>query len=164
MTRINRIIIISSIFLISISSACWPFGDDCETVNTKSIFFNAYREPENFDDNVSALDIQSGTSKCLKKLSDESFQNEQDKLLECSVILSGTPAWNECHDEAASFSNQGVILLNIANTVDGKSRFDTSSGGTFLILSKSLFSEADWISFVAVLEDLTPEMTCEICD
>lgn len=146
------------LMLLTLLVGCVPAT---ETVNIDEVFWSAYRNPVGFDEYLSTQTLDPRTSNCFLQYRNTAFANEDAKLLECSVILQYTTAWNECHEEAEAFHNQGVIMNDIASAVDGPTRFDESQAYAFLIIAKSVFTEVDWNAFVDSLDEVTPPFYCE---
>ena len=72
---------------------------NCNTVDVSSLQLSAMREPETFDSKVPTLQVEEGAVECLRKKSKEAADASNEKLLECSSILTGSPPWIECHEE-----------------------------------------------------------------
>jgi hypothetical protein len=132
-----------------------------ETVVIDEIFWEAFRDPVGFDMYLDAQTLDPRTSSCFRQFRDSALANEQSKLLECGVILEGSPAWNECHDEADAFRNNAVIMNDIANAIDGPGNFDETEAYIFLVITKSSFTEEDWSEFADALQAATPTYYCE---
>lgn len=147
------------LLLVAMISACED--DDTRVVNVDNLYWSAFRSPETFDEDLKMLPVPSRASECLRDLSDDSFELEQGRLRECGQMLTGSPAWNECHSEAEAHHNRGVIQSDIADAIDGEQRFDESEGGTYLMLSKSIVGEAEWEQLVEDVDAATPPVECE---
>ena len=130
-------------------------------VSIDDLYWSAYRNPETFDSYLDTTVIDAKASNCFLRYSDQMFNFEQEKLLECGLILQGSPPWNECHDAAESFHNSGVILNNIAGAIDGPVRFDETQGYGFLVIAKSVFTDIDWNLFIDQLDEVTPPFLCK---
>ena len=68
-----------------------------ETVSIDDVYWSAYRDPVGFDSYLDNQTLDPRSSGCFRVHRDIALANEQSKLLECSVILEGSPAWHECH-------------------------------------------------------------------
>lgn len=146
--------LVLSIILLSCSSSV-------EIVNIDETYWSAYRNPESFDTYLQAQTLDPRSSNCFMQFSNAALTQEDAKLLECSVILQGSPAWNECHEEAEALHNQAVIMNDIASAIDGPMRFDESEAYAFLIIAKSIITETDWNALIDVLDEVTPPFQCE---
>ena len=132
-----------------------------ETVSIDDAYWSAYRNPESFDAYLQTQAFDPRTSNCFLQHRDAALTREDAKLLECGVILQGSPAWNQCHEEAEAFHNQGVIMNDIASAIDGPMRFDETQAYAFLIITKSVLAEIDWNAFVDLLDEAVPPFYCE---
>jgi len=146
-------------------------GDDPDCapvdVSVDDLVWSAYRSPDLFDAQLPEFDVGPLEAECLEKHSSQAFDDEQAQLQMCSELLSGSSSWSACHDQADAYHNAGVILLDIANAVDGVQRFDASSGGQFLIVTLISTREigADfWEDTIQQLRAVLPPLECSLCD
>lgn len=154
------------VFVSVLASGCCILGiGDCDTevevVNVDNLFWSAWRNPETFDTWLASQTVDPAASVCLRSHGNEAFAAEQNQLLQCDQLLTGSPAWNECHEAAESLHNRGVILFDIARTIDGMTRFDATEGGQYLILSKSILGEAGWNTLADIAQANAPPLECE---
>ena len=154
MNYANGLFFVASLVLVSYLSACNPFSESCEAAKIEGVYFTAVKAPSNFDSALSNFDVEEGISRCLRKFSDETFQNEQAQLVDCRQFLTGSSAWNACHEVAESYQMQGVILTGVANAVEGNSSFATSLGGQYLIVAKTTLGVTEYEAFIDSLREL----------
>ena len=159
----NRVAVHALLVLITLPllTGCPLKEKTTETVTIDEIFWEAFRDPIGFDVYLDAQTLDSRTSSCFRQRRDAALSNEQAKLLECSVILEGSPAWNECHEEAEAFHNNAVIMNDIASAIDGPGNFDETEAYSYKVISKSLLTEEDWGEFIDALQEATPTYYCE---
>lgn len=138
-------------------------GDKCELVDVDDVWWAAWASPETIDAELPTMTLAPRSSDCLRQISAEGLQLEQDKLMECGVIVSGSAGWNDCHEEAEGHHTRAVIAADLANAIDGQGRFDQSSGGVYLALTKSVLP-ATWGPFIADLRSASPAFVCELCN
>lgn len=150
-----------SILFISIWLTGCVVEKTTETVSIDDVYWSAYRDPVAFDAYLDNQTLDPRTSGCFLQHRDMALTNEQTKLLECSVILEGSPAWNECHDEADALRTHAVIMNDIAIAIDGPGNFDETEAYAYLVIAKSALTEADWITFVEALNTVMPPLYCE---
>lgn len=150
--------ILPPLMLSIMLAGCEP---DTEIVSIDDVYWSAFRNPVSFDAYLDAQSLDPRSSNCFLQHSNAVFKSEEAKLLECSVILVGSPAWNECHEEAEAFHNQGVIMKDIASAIDGPIRFDETQAYAYLIIAKSVFTEVEWNAFIDSLDEVTPAFYCE---
>lgn len=141
---------------------CWPLFSSPEHVDVRPLFLAAVRSPDRFDDQIPGLSPHERASECLRQRADVAFDEEESQLRECSVILTGSPAWNECHERAEALHNNGVILGDVAAAVEGSRSFAQSSGGQYLILTRLAVGDALYSQVVALIEEVAPPMECEL--
>jgi hypothetical protein len=150
-----------TLVLLMLAIGLWGCETPVETVSIDETYWSAYRNPESFDAYLDTAVLEPRTANCFFRHRDAAVNNLNAKLRECSVILQGSPAWNDCHDEADAFETQAVIFQDIGNTVAGTTTFDVTQAYTYLMLSKSLLNPADWEIFIDQLNELTPPFYCE---
>ena len=137
-------------------------GDcDEDMVSVDSLVWSAWRNPESFDAWLAGQTVDRDAAPCLRSISDDALTAWQAKLLECGQILSGSPAWELCHEEAEGLHNRGVVMSDLARTVEGTTRFAATSGGSFLIQSKGGLGTADWNALVDSLDASVEPFECE---
>jgi hypothetical protein len=134
---------------------------EIENVGIDEVHWSAFRNPESFDAYLDTKTLDPRTSNCFLQHSNLAFAQADAKLLECSVILMYSPAWNQCHEEAEELENRGVLMKDIAGAVDGAIRFDETSAYALLIITKSFLTEIDWNAFVDLLDEAAPPFYCE---
>lgn len=160
----RAILITVGIVFVTVNTSCDLFKDSCDTVNVREVFLRAVAEPDRFDAALPTIELEGGTSRCLGSLSDEALAAEQNKLVECGQLVTESPSWEVCHEEAEAFHNNGVVLNDIKNAADGRVRFDDSSGGQFLILAKNALGPAEYEALIDLLQDTVPDLECQVCD
>lgn len=160
-TKLIVLILVAATGFFAIIASGGGGGGGGESVSIDEVFWSAYRNPESFDAYLDTKTLDSRTSNCFLQHRDVALNNEQAKLRECSAILQGSPAWNDCHDEAEAFRNRAVMMNDIANTIDGSTRYDATQSYALLMITKSIFTEEDWNTFVDTLEELAPAYYCE---
>jgi hypothetical protein len=135
---------------------------DCDKgkINVDPIFWTAFRDPETFDTWLTGQTIDPAAPGCMRHLAAKAFNEEQAQLQECSQMVSGTPAWNECHEEAEAAHDRGVVLNDVARACDGTIRFDATQGGQWLISAKTIVGESEWYSFTDILRQSLPPFEC----
>lgn len=150
------------IFVVGVGSLLGTaHEDDPEIVSVDEIYYSAFRSPETFDADLPSLVKDDRSADCLRRLRDQALNEENQKLLECGQLITGSNAWNECHTEAESHGNRAAIMNDIANAIEGPTRFDETQGYAFLILSKMALTEIEWNEFINLLQSVTPEFKCE---
>lgn len=153
----------SLLAIIALSGCCWlnPFASSREP-DVRAVFVAAVEDPQAFDGRLSSLTVPDGAPDCLRELMAVAFELEQEQLLECGQLITGSPAWNECHERAENMHNHGVILGDIARAIEGNQSFSSSSGGSFLILTQSALGPALYDGVVGQLTSLIPDMKCDL--
>lgn len=134
---------------------------ETENVGIDEVFWSAFRNPESFDAYLAEQTLDPRTSNCFLQHRNLAFAQEDAKLLECSVILQGSIAWNQCHEEAEALHNRGVVMNDIASAIDGPVRFDETSAYAFLIITKMALTEINWDAFIDQLDEVAPPFYCE---
>ena len=87
------------------------------TVDISAIYWSAVRNPETFDTYLATQNIEARASDCFLRHSNNYFNAEQAKLDECYQMVSYSPMWNACHDEADNLRNGGVIRRDISRAM-----------------------------------------------
>lgn len=152
-----------ALFLLNtmLLAGCPLKRETTEKVSIDEVFWEAFRDPVGFDAYLDAQALDARTSSCFRQYRDEAFANEQDKLLECSVIIAYTPPWDDCHNEAEVFHNNGVAMNDIAGAIDGPGNFAETSTYSYLVINKSFLTDADWNAYVDVLQAAAPPYVCK---
>lgn len=160
--RAGGLMILLGVVPLLLGCPCPPIFSSPEKVDSKPVFAEAVRSPDTFDAELRALSYHDRTAECLRVQAEDALEMEDRQLSECAQILTGTPAWNECHDVAEAWHNRGVILTDVANALEGERRFDQSSGGQYLLLARDFLGPAAYEMLVDTLIELAPDMTCEL--
>lgn len=154
----------AALLILAIGPGCkwycpWCPSDD-EGVPVSDVFWRAFTEPETFDDWLRGQQVERGAASCLRSRATRFLNDEQNKLRECSQIVTGSPAWEQCHDDAVGYHNGGVVAQDIASTLDGTARFANTNAGRDLILRKSVLGSALWNQLINELRGLFPRIEC----
>lgn len=150
------------ILLLTASAACFH-GDEVTgptpTVSVDDIYWAAWRDPDTFDAWLSTQTPPPNAASCLQERADLFFQLEEDQLVTCRSYSSGSRSWNECHDQAESYHNGGVVAQDIARTLNGTTRFADTSAAVYLTLGKAA-TGTGWTAFINSLRELVPPLQC----
>ena len=119
MRYLSGLALLSVLFVWIQGSGCGP-GDNCEDVTVNEVFVSAFRSPETFDADHSSLQVHVGASQCLRDFAQEAFRAENDKLVECGQLTSGSSAWN------ARFSTRTVSSRDTTRVTPGTSAIPVS--------------------------------------
>jgi hypothetical protein len=117
-------------------------------------------DPASFDEWLVDETVDRDAASCITAYAEQKFAEERDKLRQCGQLVSFTPEWNQCHDEAENLHNGGVVANDIARAIQRTTPFDQSQGGRLLIDAKSLVSTAEWTSFIQQLRSSVPRVMC----
>jgi hypothetical protein len=144
---------------------CIPIIESRHEVDVDDLVLAATTTPEQFDARIGMLGVDEDDPRCLRQLAADVYDEENAKLRECAALLTGSPLWEECHEEAAGLHNRRVLLEDVAGAVEGGARFDRSRSGLLLIDAKQLLGAAAYEAYVAELNELLPAQTCDFgCD
>lgn len=138
---------------------CRP--DPVTKIDVSDIFWSAWRNPESFDDWLAGQTIDPGAAGCLRSRAEAAFDASEARLRECNQLLSPSTAWNECQQESEQLHNSGVVLNDIARTIEGRTRFENTDSYQILIWGKDLAGAATWNALADALRDLMPPLECE---
>lgn len=151
-----------SVLVVALSVIACLHEDDTRIISVDSLFWAAWRDPETFDSYLRSTTVDPQSSTCLRRYAEEAFAEEQRRLRECSAILTGSPAWNECHEQAEGAHDRGVVLSDIARAIDGQVTFASTEAARFLRLGKSIAGQAVWYQLADALRANVPRMECEV--
>lgn len=155
------IVTLAGLMLVDCSSDSGaPTAPEIQGVDADVVFYEAFRNPETFDDWLLVNQVRGDVVGCLRSRAATFFSMEASQLNTCDGLLTGSPNWNSCHETAESFHNAGVLANDIARTIEGQTRFDATQSYAALILLKATLGAAAYEGFVDVLRDQLPPVSC----
>ena len=150
--------------VVSATSGCtcfWcPSPPDDTRRPVSEVFWRAFSEPETFDAWLATRKVESGAASCLRSRSDRFWSDYQNKLRECGQLISGSSLWDACHDEADGMSNGSVVARDLAQALEGSTRFDATSAGQYPIGTKRMLGPEQWGELIAAIREAIPEIEC----
>lgn len=137
-----------------------PVTPDPVGISAETIFWQAYTDPQSFDQWLTTQTVDRNSAACLRSRSQTLSAQSQSRLRECRQLTSYTTEWNRCHEESEQMESASVVANDIANAIDRTRRFDASSGGQMLIQTRFVVGVANWNETITLLRQVMPRFSC----
>jgi hypothetical protein len=152
------------LWIAAAALGCWPSSPSTTEeggLSADVVFWRAYSDPGTFDAWLSTQIVSKKAAACLQERSSALLSLSQSRLRQCGQLVTGSDAWNECHNESEQYETGGIIAGDLARTLQGTTQFKDTDGGRYLILAKSVVGASDWEATMALVRSQLPPVECK---